>query len=97
DAVQPVPAQAPADAEQLAELIERAQRPVLEAVRDLATSVNRLRRGLGEIKFLLQDRGSKRPVEPDAAAPSGAEDAATQLRDVVAAVDAWGPRLGDRA
>ena len=57
----PAPANAAADVVQLAELIEREQRPVLEAVRDLATAVNRLRRdlrqGLGEIKVALQDRG----------------------------------------
>jgi hypothetical protein len=93
----PAPANAAADAVQLAELIEQAQRPVLEAVRDLATSVNRLRRGLGEIRFLLQDRGSARSTESGSASPSAVEDAATQLRAVVAAVEASVARLAEMA
>ena len=93
----PAPVGAAADAELLAALIQQAQRPVLEAIRDLATSVNRLRRGLGEIKFVLQDRGSKRSGESDAASPSEAEEAAAQLRAVVAAVDASVARLGEMA
>ena len=94
---EPAPANVMIDIEQLAALIEQAQRPVLEAIRDLASSVNRLRRGLGEIKFVLQDRGSKRSTESDAASPSAAEDAAIQLRSVVAAVDASVTKLGEMA
>jgi len=94
---EPAPANVMIDVEQLAALIEQAQRPVLEAIRDLASSVNRLRRGHGEIKFLLQDRGSKRSTESDAASPSAEEDAASQLRSVVAAVDASVTKLGEMA
>ncbi len=97
----PAPANATADVVQLAELIEREQRPVLEAVRDLATAVNRLRRdvrqGLIEIKVALQDRGSGRATESGSASPSAVEDAATELRAAVMAVDASVARLGDMA
>jgi hypothetical protein len=92
---EPAPANVMIDVEQLAALIEQAQRPVLEAIKDLANSVNRLRRGLGEIKFVLQDRGSKRSTESDTASPSAAEDATNQLRAVVAAVDASVTKLGE--
>jgi hypothetical protein len=105
DAVQfaeaPAPANAAADTVQFAELIEREQRPILEAVRDLATAVNRLRRdlrqGLGEIKVALQDRGSGPSTEAGSASPSAVEDAATQLHAAAAAVDASVVRLGEMA
>jgi hypothetical protein len=97
----PAAANAAADVVQLAELIAREQRPVLEAVRDLATAVNRLRRdlrhGLGEIKVALQDRGSGHSTEPGFASPSAVADAATELRAAVAAVDASVARLGEMA
>jgi hypothetical protein len=95
------PANATADVVQLAELIEREQRSVLEAVRDLATAVNRLRRdlrqGLVEIKVALQDRGSKQATELGSVSLSAAEDVATELRAAAAAVDASVARLGEMA
>ena len=95
------PANATADVVQLAELIEREQRSVLEAVRDLATAVNRLRRdlrqGLAEIKVGLQDRGSEQATESGSASLSAAEDAASELRAAAAAVDASVARLGEMA
>ena len=46
---------------------------------------------------MLQDRGSKRSGESDTASPSETEEAAAQLRAVVAAVDASVARLGEMA
>ena len=98
----PTPANAAADVVQLAELIERGQRSVLEVVGDLATEVNRLRldlqQGLGEIKVALQDQGSGQSTEAgSSASPSAVEDAATELRAAVAVVDASVARLGEMA
>ena len=97
----PAPANAAADVVQLAELIERGQRSVLEVVGDLATAVNQLRldlqQGLGEIKVALQDRGSGRSTESGSASPSAVEDAATELRAAAAVVDASVARLGEMA
>lgn len=102
---EPPPAQAPAapnaaaEAAPLAELIEREQRPVLEAIRDLATAVNRLRRdlrhGLGEIKVALEDQRSGQSSEAGSASPDAVDHAATALRAVVAAVDTSVARLGE--
>ena len=95
----PAPPNAAADAVPLAELIEREQRPVLEAIRDLATAVNRLRRdlrqGFGEIKVALEDRRSGPSTEAGSASPDAAEHAATALRAAVAAVDTSVARLGE--
>jgi hypothetical protein len=97
----PAPATAAADVVQLAELIEPGQRSILEAVRDLATAVNRLRRdlrrGLDEIKVALQDRGSGQSTESGSVSPSAVEDAASELHAAVAAVDASVARLGEMA
>ena len=97
----PAPPNAAADVVQLAELIERGQRSVLEVVGDLATAVNQLRldlqQGLGEIKVALQDQGSGQSTEAGSASPSAVEDAATELRAAVAVVDASVARLGEMA
>jgi hypothetical protein len=102
----PAPGNAAAEAGQLAELIEREQRPVLEAVRDLVIAINRLRRdlrqGLVEIRVALQDRGSGQSTESGSASPSAAEDAAaegaaTRLRAAAAALDASVARLAEMA
>ncbi|MGC2416026.1 MAG: hypothetical protein WA459_25445 [Stellaceae bacterium] len=102
---EPPPAQAPAppnavaDAAPLAELIAREQRPVLEAIRDMATAVNRLRRdlrhGLDEIKVALEDRRSGESTEAGFASPSAVEHAATELRAAVAAIDTSVAKLGE--
>jgi hypothetical protein len=93
----PAPANATADVVQLAELIERGQRPVLEALSALAIAVRRLRWDLDEIKLALQDRGSERSSEAGSVSPSAVEDAAGELRAAAVAFDAAVARLGDMA
>lgn len=97
----PAPANGAADVVQLAELIEQGQRSVREAIGELATAVNRLRRdlrqGLGEIKIGLQERGSGGSTEASSASSTAVEDAATELRAAAAAIDASVARLGEIA
>ena len=102
DVVQPplgeVPAAASAgDVARLADLVERGQRSILEAIKDLAIAVNRLRWGLDEIKLALQAGGPERSSEAGSATISVTEDAAAELRAAAAAVDASVARLGEMA
>lgn len=93
----PAPAIWATDVAQLAEVIERGQRAILEAVKDLAIAVRRLRWEFDEIKLVLQERGSERSSEPGSVSPSAIEDAASDLRAAAAAFDASVARLGEMA
>lgn len=95
------PAAPAAEAAPLAELIAQAQRPVLEAVKELAAAVDRLGRrlheDLAEIKNAPPNQASQAPPETGVASFAAFEEVAMELRAAVAALDVVAVRLRETA
>lgn len=78
----------------LVQLMEQGQVSILEAIKDLATAVNRARRGLGEIRAVIQDRGSERAADGGASLSGEFETTVAELRAAVTALEVLVTRLG---
>jgi hypothetical protein len=89
------------DEAQFNALIEQGQRTILEAIKNLATSINRLSRGLRQslqdISVTLAEGGAGRVVEVGTASPAAIEGATTELRATVAALDTSIAKLAEVA
>jgi hypothetical protein len=83
-----------------AELVEQARHrdlTTLEAIKELAGAVNRLRNGISEIQRGLQQRGPEQTGQNGSAAPADVADAAGELRAATAAVTAAVTKLEEFA
>ena len=83
-----------------AELVEQLRQrdlSTLEAIKELAGAVNRVRNGISEIQRGLQHRGPGQPDQGGSAVPADIADTASQLRTATVAVTAAVAKLEDVA
>jgi hypothetical protein len=86
-----------AAAEELSEQLRQRDRSTLEAIKELAGAVNRVRNGISEIQHSLQHRGPEQIEQSGSAPLADVADAAGELRAATAALTAAAAKLDDIA
>jgi hypothetical protein len=86
-----------AAATELVEQLRQRDRATLEAIKELAAAVNRLRNGVSEIQHDLQHRGSEQAGQSGSTSRADIMDAASELRAATAALTAAITKLDEIA
>ncbi|MGD9615222.1 MAG: hypothetical protein AB7H90_06815 [Alphaproteobacteria bacterium] len=91
------PAEPVLRAEEFVEQLRQRDRSTLEAIKELAGAVSRVRNGIFEIQHGLQRRGPEQADQSGAAAPADVAETAGELRAATAALTAAVAKLEDIA
>jgi hypothetical protein len=82
---------------ELTEELRQRDRSTVEAIKELAGAINRVRNGISEIQHGLQHRGPEQAGQSGSAAPADAADIASELRAATAALTEAVTKLDDIA